>query len=227
MGPRGWRLRWSSRTEKRSVPYRFRLSPILILLLTVLSSRSGNEDAPTGAWDSIHVFEANERGRTAHYKLTSTVMLHLVTQSKVERNGQKGEKAAAESEAGDAEKDASGHAAGSGSITLSGSMTRQVGSAFSCSDYYPPLSNDNSYVCFVDRARPPTGRCLVTCCEHRSYGRRAGATYAKHTSRRVFRENSGRRRGAARSREPRADSKAERVAKGACGDVQGEEISDL
>ncbi|KAG0148772.1 hypothetical protein CROQUDRAFT_654339 [Cronartium quercuum f. sp. fusiforme G11] len=31
-----------------------------------------------GSWDSIHVFETTERGRNAHYKLTSTVMLHLV-----------------------------------------------------------------------------------------------------------------------------------------------------
>lgn len=95
--------------------------------MTVLSSHSGNDDAPTGAWDSIHVFEANERGRTAHYKLTSTVMLHLVTHSKVVRSGPKGGKGIAESdETGDAERDANGHAPGTGSITLSGSMTRQV-----------------------------------------------------------------------------------------------------
>ena len=34
-----------------------------------------------GAWDSIHVFEAVDRARTAHYKLTSTVILHLSTQA--------------------------------------------------------------------------------------------------------------------------------------------------
>lgn len=32
-----------------------------------------------GGWDSIHVFEAVDRGRTTHYKLTSTVILHLST----------------------------------------------------------------------------------------------------------------------------------------------------
>ncbi|EPQ52635.1 F-actin capping protein, beta subunit [Gloeophyllum trabeum ATCC 11539] len=32
---------------------------------------------PSGSWDSIHVFEAAERGRQAHYKLTSTIMLEL------------------------------------------------------------------------------------------------------------------------------------------------------
>ncbi|KAK9253006.1 F-actin-capping protein subunit beta [Lipomyces tetrasporus] len=35
-----------------------------------------------GDWDSIHVFEAQERGRNAHYKLTSTIILNLVTNNK-------------------------------------------------------------------------------------------------------------------------------------------------
>jgi len=30
-----------------------------------------------GTWDSIHVFEAQDRSRTSHYKLTSTVILNL------------------------------------------------------------------------------------------------------------------------------------------------------
>lgn len=72
-------------------------------------------DAPSGAWDSIHVFEAAERGRTAHYKLTSTIMLHLVTQTRV----------AADGNGSGIESGASGKA-GEGEITLSGSMTRQV-----------------------------------------------------------------------------------------------------
>jgi capping protein beta len=33
--------------------------------------------ASEGVWDSIHVFEAIERGRQTHYKLTSTVILNL------------------------------------------------------------------------------------------------------------------------------------------------------
>ncbi|EER29384.1 F-actin capping protein beta subunit isoforms 1 and 2, putative [Coccidioides posadasii C735 delta SOWgp] len=37
----------------------------------------------SGAWDSIHVFEATDRGRICHYKLTSTVILHLSTGSEV------------------------------------------------------------------------------------------------------------------------------------------------
>ena len=32
-----------------------------------------------GGWDSIHVFEAIDRGRVTHYKLTSTVILRLAT----------------------------------------------------------------------------------------------------------------------------------------------------
>lgn len=69
------------------------------LVITPESSVNPNgepEDA-TGSWQSIHVFEASERGRSAHYKLTSTVMLELVT---------KGE--------------------GVGDVKLSGSLTRQV-----------------------------------------------------------------------------------------------------
>jgi capping protein beta len=35
----------------------------------------------SGSWDSIHVFDAQDRARTAHYKLTSTVILSLGTNS--------------------------------------------------------------------------------------------------------------------------------------------------
>jgi capping protein beta len=35
----------------------------------------------SGEWDSIHVFEATDRARSSHYKLTSTVILHLANQS--------------------------------------------------------------------------------------------------------------------------------------------------
>jgi capping protein beta len=34
-----------------------------------------------GSWDSIHVFEVQDRARRAHYKLTSTVILNLGTDS--------------------------------------------------------------------------------------------------------------------------------------------------
>jgi len=55
------------------------------------------KDRMKGAWDSIHVFEASEKGRNAHYTLTSTVMLYMFT-SKAEL----------------------------GDMNLSGNMTRQV-----------------------------------------------------------------------------------------------------
>ena len=52
-----------------------------------------------GCWDSIHVVEVQEKssGRSAHYKLTSTVMLWLQTNKQ-----------------------------GSGTMNLGGSLTRQV-----------------------------------------------------------------------------------------------------
>ena len=67
---------------------------------------------PSGAWDSIHVFEIAERGRQAHYKLTSTIMLHLVTRKNLEN--EKADKKTPEGLKRD------------GEISLSGSMTRQV-----------------------------------------------------------------------------------------------------
>ncbi|EGF97647.1 uncharacterized protein MELLADRAFT_41209 [Melampsora larici-populina 98AG31] len=54
-------------------------------------------DQLKGTWDSIHVFETTERGRNAQYKLTSTVMLHLVKSNE-----------------------------SLGELSLAGSMTRQV-----------------------------------------------------------------------------------------------------
>ena len=50
-----------------------------------------------GGWDSIHVFESIDRGRLAHYKLTSTVILRLSTSNE-----------------------------GLGDMDLSGNMTRQI-----------------------------------------------------------------------------------------------------
>lgn len=72
---------------------------------------------PSGSWDSIHVFETAERGRQAHYKLTSTIMLHLVT-----RRGPEGEASEGEKKQG---KGLDGWKR-EGEVSLSGSMTRQV-----------------------------------------------------------------------------------------------------
>jgi len=61
----------------------------------------------SGSWDSIHVFESSERGRQAHYKLTSTIMLNMVTRAANDEGNTKRK----------------------GEIGLSGSMTRQVSSS--------------------------------------------------------------------------------------------------
>jgi capping protein beta len=82
---------------------------ILLLALALLLGRVGNSGAnsgvkavnpsskSSGSWDSIHVFESQDRARRAHYKLTSTVILSL---------GSTGENL--------------------GSLDLSGNMVRQV-----------------------------------------------------------------------------------------------------
>jgi len=89
----------------------------VVLLKKTMTPTTAYE--PSGSWDSIHVFEAAERGRQAHYKLTSTVMLQLVT-----RKGSDNET--------DAEKANNGSKSGAtgwkheGEVSLSGSMTRQT-----------------------------------------------------------------------------------------------------
>ncbi|PQE14139.1 F-actin capping beta subunit protein [Rutstroemia sp. NJR-2017a BVV2] len=45
----------------------------------VLGTVAPKSSSSSGSWDSIHVFEAVDRARTAHYKLTSTVILSLST----------------------------------------------------------------------------------------------------------------------------------------------------
>ncbi|KAK1755030.1 F-actin-capping protein subunit beta [Echria macrotheca] len=47
-----------------------------VVLLKKSSPQGGSSQ---GVWDSIHVFEASERGRTSNYRLTSTVILSLAT----------------------------------------------------------------------------------------------------------------------------------------------------
>ena len=65
-----------------------------------------------GTWDSIHVFESVDRARAAHYKLTSTVILHLSTDS-----------------------DALGE------MDLSGNMTRQIESDMAVDDDTSHIAN--------------------------------------------------------------------------------------
>ncbi|KAJ4494694.1 F-actin-capping protein subunit beta [Lentinula edodes] len=78
-----------------------------VVLLKKTMAPSGSSE-PSGSWDSIHVFETAERGRQAHYKLTSTVMLQLTMKKKDnEADGKEGWKR-------------------NGEVTLGGSMTRQT-----------------------------------------------------------------------------------------------------
>jgi hypothetical protein len=67
---------------------------------------------PSGSWDSIHVFETMERGRQAHYKLTSTIMLQLITRRGSHDNSSDAKESVTWTHDGE--------------TSLSGSMTRQV-----------------------------------------------------------------------------------------------------
>jgi capping protein beta len=78
---------------------------------------------PSGSWDSIHVFESAERGRQAHYKLTSTVMLQLVTRRGPDSELSGGEK---KSYSRGTEQSGQNNWKREGEVSLSGSMTRQV-----------------------------------------------------------------------------------------------------
>ncbi|EJD06516.1 F-actin capping protein, beta subunit [Fomitiporia mediterranea MF3/22] len=104
----------------------------VVVLKKVLQPSSPS--APSGAWDSIHVFEASERGRNAHYKLTSTIMLHLVSQSHSNSNSD-------ENGNGNG-KDSSSE----GTITLSGSMTRQIEQDHPLTDASSHISNTGRMV---------------------------------------------------------------------------------
>ena len=84
-------------------------------LLSAMTPMTAYE--PEGSWDSIHVFETAERGRQAHYKLTSTVMLQLLTRKGTDNDGP-----------GKGDTDSGGpyEWRREGEVNLSGSMTRQV-----------------------------------------------------------------------------------------------------
>ncbi|CAG8450605.1 11123_t:CDS:10 [Ambispora leptoticha] len=72
----------------------------------------GDKRKTKGAWDSIHVFSLEEKGRKAHYKLTSTVMLYTIT---------------TKPELGD--------------LNLSGNMTRQVAVEYTFEDPQAHIAN--------------------------------------------------------------------------------------
>ena len=80
--------------------------------IVVLIKKAGDTERIKGCWDSIHVVEVQEKNRSAHYKLTSTVMLWLQTIK-----------------------------AGSGTMNLGGSLFRQVEADHVVNDASPHISN--------------------------------------------------------------------------------------
>ncbi|KAG6857414.1 hypothetical protein H0H87_004776 [Tephrocybe sp. NHM501043] len=106
----------------------------VVLLKKTMSPATPYE--PSGSWDSIHVFEAAERGRQAHYKLTSTVMLHLVTRRGTDEFSGVEKK---QDSRGDA-KITEGWKQ-DGEVSLSGSMTRQTEQDWPLQDSSTHISN--------------------------------------------------------------------------------------
>jgi len=80
-----------------------------VVLLKKVATPAGKSQ---GSWDSIHVFEAVDRARTAHYKLTSTVILSLSSSSE-----------------------------SLGEMDLSGNMTRQIESDLPVEDDNSHIAN--------------------------------------------------------------------------------------
>ncbi|KAK5088273.1 F-actin-capping protein subunit beta [Lithohypha guttulata] len=90
----------------------------------VLLKKESGRGEDTAGWDSIHVVEVDERGKTsksAHYKLTSTVILHLGK-----------------------DNDAVGN------LTLAGSLTRQVESDLAI-ESIGSLGRDGGHVANIGR----------------------------------------------------------------------------
>jgi len=67
-----------------------------VILIKKTQDQSKKGQPMKGTWDSIHVVEVQDKGRSGHYKLTSTVMLFIETETKE-----------------------------TGRVTLAGSLTRQ------------------------------------------------------------------------------------------------------
>ncbi|KAI0324144.1 f-actin capping protein beta subunit [Cubamyces sp. BRFM 1775] len=114
----------------------------VVLLKKTLNASAPGE--PSGSWDSIHVFEAAERGRQAHYKLTSTIMLQMVDRSAGARASKEDSVAAAKGLGGDKTGANGGDAKREGEVTLSGSMTRQTEQDF-------PLQDSSSHIANTGR----------------------------------------------------------------------------
>lgn len=109
----------------------------VVLLKKVLNPSSPTE--PSGSWDSVHVFETAERGRQAHYKLTSTIVLHIIDRSSgaaATTPGEKDVKSKGEHDSSNVKRD--------GEVSLSGSMTRQTEQDW-------PLHDQNAHIANTGR----------------------------------------------------------------------------
>jgi len=82
------------------------------ILIKKVQDQSKKGQPMKGAWDSIHVVEVQDNKSKAHYKLTSTVMLNIETET-----------------------------AATGRVSLAGSLTRQDERDFPVNDITPHISN--------------------------------------------------------------------------------------
>jgi len=86
-----------------------------VVLIKKTQDHSKRGQPMKGTWDSIHVVEVQESKKNAHYKLTSTVMLSIETETEA-----------------------------TGTVTLSGNLTRQEESDF-------PVTEQSPHVCNIGR----------------------------------------------------------------------------
>ncbi|TBU49749.1 f-actin capping protein beta subunit [Dichomitus squalens] len=114
----------------------------VVLLKKTLTPQAPGE--PSGSWDSIHVFEAAERGRQAHYKLTSTIMLQMIDRSASTRTSKEDSTVTKGGRIASSEKPEQDGAKRDGELTLSGSMTRQTEQDF-------PLQDQSSHITNIGR----------------------------------------------------------------------------
>jgi len=82
------------------------------ILIKKTQDQSKKGQPMKGTWDSIHVVEVHDKGKSAHYKLTSTVMLGIETETNT-----------------------------TGSVNLAGSLTRQDEKDFPVDSANPHVSN--------------------------------------------------------------------------------------
>jgi len=83
-----------------------------VLLIKKTQDQSKKGQPMKGTWDSIHVVEVHDKAKGGHYKLTSTVMLFIETETKE-----------------------------TGRVTLAGSLTRQAESDYAVDRANPHVAN--------------------------------------------------------------------------------------